>query len=161
MYNEMGVLIGMVHAMIPLAVLSMLPVMSGIDNRLTLAASTMGASRSDRFWLVYFPLSMPGVVAAGLLTFITSLGFFIVPAFLGGRQQTMLAQTIITQVQEIVNWPFAAVLATMLVVAALVVIAIYNKLLAFRHFHRAAAFKARRRCRQIARYADLAMEFWQ
>lgn len=128
MYNELGVLIGMVHAMIPLAVLSMLPVMSGIDNRLTLAASTMGASRSDRFWLVYFPLSMPGVVAAGLLTFITSLGFFIVPAFLGGRQQTMLAQTIITQVQEIVNWPFAAVLATMLVVAALLVIAIYNRL---------------------------------
>lgn len=128
MYNELGVLIGMVHAMIPLAVLSMLPVMSGIDNRLTLAASTMGASRSDRFWLVYFPLSMPGVVAAGLLTFITSLGFFIVPAFLGGRQQTMLAQTIITQIQEIVNWPFAAVLATMLVVAALIVIAIYNKL---------------------------------
>jgi len=128
MYNELGVLIGMVHAMIPLAVLSMLPVMSGIDNRLTLAASTMGASRSDRFWLVYFPLSMPGVVAAGLLTFITSLGFFIVPAFLGGRHQTMLAQAIITQVQEIVNWPFAAVLATMLVVAALVVIAIYNKL---------------------------------
>src|SRR5690606_30578934 len=128
MYNELGVLIGMVHAMIPLAVLSMLPVMSGIDNRLTLAASTMGASRSDRFWLVYFPLSMPGVVAAGLLTFITSLGFFIVPAFLGGRQQTMLAQAIITQVQEIVNWPFAAVLATLLVAAALVVIGIYNKL---------------------------------
>ncbi|MBV2143651.1 ABC transporter permease subunit [Falsochrobactrum sp. TDYN1] len=128
MYNEFGVLVGMVHAMIPLAVLSMLPVMSGIDNRLTLAASTMGASRSDRFWLVYFPLSMPGVVAAGLLTFITSLGFFIVPAFLGGRQQTMLAQTIITQVQEIVNWPFAAVLATMLVAAALLVIGIYNKL---------------------------------
>src|SRR5690606_17506284 len=128
MYNELGVLIGMVHALIPLAVLSMLPVMSGIDNRLTLAASTMGASRSDRFWLVYFPLSMPGVVAAGLLTFITSLGFFIVPAFLGGRHQTMLAQAIITQVQEIVNWPFAAVLATMLVVAALIVIAIYNKL---------------------------------
>lgn len=128
MYNELGVLIGMVHAMIPLAVLSMLPVMSGIDSRLTLAASTMGASRSDRFWLVYFPLSMPGVVAAGLLTFITSLGFFIVPAFLGGRQQTMLAQAIITQVQEIVNWPFAAVLATMLVVAALIVIVVYNKL---------------------------------
>jgi len=128
MYNELGVLIGMVHAMIPLAVLSMLPVMSGIDSRLTLAASTMGASRSDRFWLVYFPLSMPGVVAAGLLTFITSLGFFIVPAFLGGRQQTMLAQAIITQVQEIVNWPFAAVLATMLVVAALIVIVMYNKL---------------------------------
>jgi len=127
MYNEAGVIIGMVHAMMPLAVLTMLPVMNGIDRRLTAAAATMGASRSQRFWLVYFPLSMPGVAAAGLLTFITSLGFFIVPAFLGGRGQTMLAQTIITQVQELLNWPFAAVLASLMVAAALTAIWVYNR----------------------------------
>ncbi|MBV0891915.1 ABC transporter permease subunit [Paracoccus sp. Z118] len=127
MYNELGVIIGMVHAMMPLAVLTMLPVMNGIDRRLTLAAGTMGASRSQRFWLVYFPLSVPGAAAAGLLTFITSLGFFIVPAFLGGSGQTMLAQTIITQVQELVNWSFAAVLASLMVVAALISIWIYNR----------------------------------
>lgn len=128
MYNELGVIIGMVHAMMPLAVLTMLPVMNGVDQRLSLAAGTMGASRSQRFWLVYFPLSAPGVAAAGLLTFITSLGFFIVPAFLGGRGETMLAQAIITQVQELVNWSFAAVLASLLVAAALVSIWIYNRL---------------------------------
>lgn len=128
MYNELGVIIGMVHAMMPLAVLTMLPVMNDIDQRLSLAAGTMGASRSQRFWLVYFPLSAPGVAAAGLLAFITSLGFFIVPAFLGGRGQTMLAQAIITQVQELVNWSFAAVLASLLVVTALASIWIYNRL---------------------------------
>ncbi len=128
MYNELGVIIGMVHAMMPLAVLTMLPVMNGIDQRLSLAAGTMGASRSQRFWLVYFPLSAPGAAAAGLLTFITSLGFFIVPAFLGGRGQTMLAQAIITQVQELVNWSFAAVLASLLIVTALASIWIYNRL---------------------------------
>jgi ABC-type spermidine/putrescine transport system permease subunit II len=127
MYNELGVIIGMVHAMMPLAVLTMLPVMNSIDKRLTLAAGTMGAGRSERFWLIYFPLSVPGVAAAGLLTFITSLGFFIVPAFLGGRGQTMLAQTIITQVQELVNWAFAAVLASLMVAAALIAIWIYNR----------------------------------
>lgn len=126
MYNELGVVIGMVHAMMPLAVLTMLPVMNGIDRRLPLAAGTMGATRSQRFWLIYFPLSVPGAAAAGLLCFITSLGFFIVPAFLGGRQQTMLAQTIITQVQELVNWNFAAVLASFIVLAALISIWIYN-----------------------------------
>ena len=127
MYNELGVVIGMVHAMMPLAVLTMLPVMNGIDRRLTLAAGTLGAGRAQRFWLVYFPLSMPGAAAAGLLTFITSLGFFIVPAFLGGRGQTMLAQTIISQVQELVNWSFAAVLASFMVAAALISIWIYNR----------------------------------
>jgi len=128
MYNEFGVIIGMVHAMMPLAILTMVPVMANIDKRLSLAAGSLGAQRSQRFWLIEFPLAMPGVAAGGLLTFITSLGFFIVPAYLGGRGQTMLAQIIIVQVQELVNWAFAAVLSVMLVVAALVVIWFYDRL---------------------------------
>ncbi|SFC84149.1 ABC transporter permease subunit [Salipiger profundus] len=127
MYNELGVLVGMVHAMMPLAILTMVPVMTGIDQRLPLAAGSLGAKRAQRFWLIEFPLAMPGVAAGGLLTFITSLGFFIVPAYLGGRGQTMLAQIIIMQVQELVNWAFAAVLSVMLVVAALVAIWIYDQ----------------------------------
>lgn len=127
MYNEFGVLIGMVHAMMPLAILTMVPVMANLDSRMTQAAGTLGAQPSYRFWLIKFPLSMPGVAAGGLLTFITSLGFFIVPAYLGGRGQTMLAQIIIVQVQELVNWAFAAVLSVMLVLAALVAIAIYDR----------------------------------
>lgn len=128
MYNEFGVIVGMVHAMMPLAILTMMPVMSGIDGRLTQAAGTLGAGAAHRFWMVYFPLSVPGMAAGGLLTFITSLGFFIVPAFLGGRQQTMLAQLIIVQVQELVNWAFAGVLATMLLVSALLACWIYNRI---------------------------------
>lgn len=128
MYNEFGVIVGMVHAMMPLAVLTMMPVMAGIDRRLGQAAGTLGAGNSHRFWMVYFPLSIPGMAAGGLLTFITSLGFFIVPAFLGGRQQTMLAQLIIVQVQELVNWAFAGVLATMLLVTAMLACWIYNHL---------------------------------
>ncbi|MGO4854012.1 ABC transporter permease subunit [Phaeovulum sp. W22_SRMD_FR3] len=128
MYNEFGVIIGMVHAMMPLAILTMVPVMVNIDSRLSLAAGSMGARRAQRFWLIEFPLAMPGVAAAGLLTFITSLGFFIVPAYLGGRGQTMLAQIIIVQVQELVNWAFAAVLSVMLVLAALVAIWFYDRL---------------------------------
>ncbi|MFT4012808.1 MAG: ABC transporter permease subunit [Paracoccus sp. (in: a-proteobacteria)] len=127
MYNEFGVLVGMVHAMMPLAILTMLPVMSEIDLRLTQAARSLGAGRTQGFWMVYFPLSIPGVAAAGLLTFITSLGFFIVPAYLGGRGQTMLAQVIITQVQELVNWAFAAVLAALMVATALIAIWIYDQ----------------------------------
>jgi len=125
--NELGVMIGMVHAMVPLAVMTMLPVMAGIDRRLVQAAQTLGASPAHAFWLVYFKLSLPGVAAAGLLVFISSLGFFIVPAFLGGRRETMLAQLIITQVQELLNWSFAGALAAMMLVAALVSCWIYDR----------------------------------
>lgn len=128
MYNEIGVLIGMVHGMMPLAILTMLPVIVNVDRRLSSAAATLGAGRSQRFWLIEFPLALPGVAAGGLLTFITSLGFFIVPAYLGGRQQTMLAQIIITQVQEMANWAFAAVLSVMLVAAALMAIWVYDRI---------------------------------
>ncbi|HEY5796278.1 MAG TPA: ABC transporter permease subunit [Bosea sp. (in: a-proteobacteria)] len=127
LHNEFGVMVGMVHAMVPLAVMTMLPVMAGIDRRLVQAAQTLGASPAHAFWLVYFKLSLPGVAAAGLLVFISSLGFFIVPAFLGGRQQTMLAQLIITQVQELLNWPFAGALAAMMLAAALLSCWVYDR----------------------------------
>ncbi|SDG93096.1 ABC transporter permease subunit [Bosea robiniae] len=128
LHNMFGVMVGMVHAMVPLAVMTMLPVMTGIDRRLVQAAQTLGAAPARAFWLVYFKLSLPGVAAAGLLVFISSLGFFIVPAFLGGRQETMLAQLIITQVQELLNWSFAGALAAMMLAAALVSCWIYDRL---------------------------------
>ncbi|WP_376985628.1 ABC transporter permease subunit [Bosea sp. R86505] len=128
LHNEFGVMVGMVHAMVPLAVMTMLPVMAGIDRRLVQAAQTLGASPAHAFWLVYFKLSLPGVAAAGLLVFISSLGFFIVPAFLGGRRETMLAQLIITQVQELLNWPFAGALAAMMLAAALVSCWVYDRI---------------------------------
>lgn len=128
LHNQFGVMVGMVHAMVPLAVMTMLPVMTGIDRRLVQAAQTLGAAPARAFWLVYFKLSLPGVAAAGLLVFISSLGFFIVPAFLGGRQETMLAQLIITQVQELLNWSFAGALSAMMLAAALASCVIYDRL---------------------------------
>lgn len=125
--NEFGVLVGMVHTMVPLAVMTMLPVMVGVDRRLVAAAQTLGATPAKAFWLVYYKLSFPGVAAAGLLVFISSLGFFIVPAFLGGRQQTMLAQLIITQISELLNWSFAGALAMLMLVTALIAVALYDR----------------------------------
>ncbi|WP_244631298.1 ABC transporter permease subunit [Aureimonas sp. ME7] len=127
MYNEFGVMVGMVHAMVPLAVITMLPVMGSIDRRLGQAAQTLGATPSHSFWLVYFKLSLPGATAAGLLVFISSLGFFIVPAFLGGSRNTMLAQLVITQIQELLNWSFAGALATLMLVSALLACWIYDR----------------------------------
>jgi putative spermidine/putrescine transport system permease protein len=127
LHNEVGVLIGMVHAQLPLAVLTMLPVMIEIDRKLMQAAGSLGADSAQTFWLVFFPLSMPGVTAAGLLTFVSSLGFFIVPALLGGRQQTMLAQLVISQVQELLDWSFAGAIATLLLATALAFCLIYDR----------------------------------
>lgn len=147
LHNEFGVMVGMVHAMVPLAVMTMLPVMLGIDRRLVQAAQTLGASPSRAFWQVYFKLSLPGVTAAGLLVFISSLGFFIVPAFLGGRRETMLAQLIITQVQELLNWAFAGALAAMMLATALIACWIYDRLFGISTISGGSAQESRGRIR--------------
>ncbi len=123
-----AVLIGMVHALIPLAVMTMLPIMQGINAQLSQAAQTLGANRSVAFFTVFVPLSAPGVAAAALLVFITSLGFFIVPSLLGTPRETMIAQLVISSVMELLNLPFAGALSTVLLVCALVVFLAYDKL---------------------------------
>ncbi len=128
-YNFSGVMIGMVHGMLPLAVLTMMPVMLDVDRNLVRAAHTLGAAGGQSFWRVYFPLSLPGVAAAGLLVFITSLGFFIVPALLGGARETMISQVIISTLLELMNWRFAGALALVLLIAAMLVFYLYDRLL--------------------------------
>lgn len=128
-YNFTGVMIGMTHALMPLGIMTMVSVMENIDANLPRAASTLGARGGQAFWRVYFPLSLPGVAAAGLLVFITALGFFIVPALLGGRLETMITQVIISQIQEMMNWSFGGAVAMLLLVTALLVFYFYDRAL--------------------------------
>lgn len=129
LYSMTSVMVGMVHALMPLAVLTMLSVMETIDRNLLPAASTMGARGGQAFWRIYFPLSLPGVAAAGLLVFITSLGFFITPALLGSPQQTMITQVIIQQVEEMLNYAFAGAISMLLLVTSLFVFYLYDRAL--------------------------------
>ncbi len=123
-----GVLVGMIHGMLPLAVMTLLPIMQGIGSQYTLAAETLGASRTESFFTVYLPLSMPGVAAAALLVFITSLGFFIVPALLGTPADTMIAQLVIASILELFNVHFAGALSVLLLACAVVVFLLYDRL---------------------------------
>lgn len=126
LFSHLTVLFGMVHTMLPLAIITMLPTMLAVDERLPLAAATLGASRAHAFWRVFFPLSMPGVAAAGLLVLVASLGFFVTPALIGSPQETMIGQVIISQILALHNWPLGAALTSMLIVSALVVCLVYN-----------------------------------
>ena len=128
-FNFTGVMIGMVHALMPLCILTMLSVMENIDSNLSKAASTLGARGGQSFWRVYFPLSVPGVAAGGMLVFITALGFFITPALLGGARDTMIVQVIIFQIQEVLNWGFAGAVAMLLFVSVLIIFFLYDRLL--------------------------------
>lgn len=126
-WNELGIVIGMVHYMVPYAVLPMLASMRDIDPRLLAAARGLGASRFTVFRRVFFPLSAPGLAASGVLVFIFSLGFYITPAILGGGRTLMAAEWIKMQILDIVRWGMGAMLATVLVIAILTTLAVFSR----------------------------------
>lgn len=125
LYGRGAVIMAMTHALLPLAILTMLPVMTQVEPELERAALTMGASRAQAFWRVFFHLSLPGPTAAGLLVFISAIGFFIAPTLLGSPRDTTLAPLIIAQIDSMLSWNFAAALAVLLVVCTLVVCILY------------------------------------
>ena len=77
---------------------------------------------------MYFPLSLPGVASGALLVFIVSLGFFITPALLGSGREIMIAQIIIEQMEELLNWSFSGAVAVLLLTTTLVVFFLYDQL---------------------------------
>jgi putative spermidine/putrescine transport system permease protein len=117
--NELGVVIGMVHAMLPYAILTLYANMRGIDLRLLSAARGLGATRGEAFRLVFLPLTRPGILGATVLVFILSLGFYVTPAILGGGKTLMIAEYIALQINETLRWGLGTMLATTLMLAVL------------------------------------------
>ncbi|HXP75828.1 MAG TPA: ABC transporter permease [Stellaceae bacterium] len=117
--NTTGVLIGMVQIMLPYMVLPIAAQIGKMDRRLLNAARSLGASAPRTFLHVYFPLTLPGVFAGALVTLVLSLGFFVIPALLGGRRDVLIAQLIDFNLTKVLNWEFAAALGTLLLVATM------------------------------------------
>lgn len=122
--NTFGVILGMVHVMLPLAILPLYSALGGIDQRLTAAARGLGCSRWRAFAWVFLPLSASGLVASTVLVFVFSLGFFITPAVLGGGRVIMIAEYIRTQFEVALRWGYASMLATTLLVSVFIILAL-------------------------------------
>jgi putative spermidine/putrescine transport system permease protein len=131
-YNRLGVLIGMVQVQLPFMVLPLYAVLSRIHPRYGQAAATLGAPPVTEFRRVYLPLSLPGVFTGCALVFITSLGYYITPALLGGRQDLMIAQLILIQIGDFGNWGLAGALAIILLFGAAVSLALLHRIAATR-----------------------------
>ena len=117
--NETGVLIGMIHVMVPYAVLTLYANMRGIDAGLVAAARSLGASRWQAFRMVFLPLTAPGLIGAGMLVFILSLGFYITPALLGGGKVLMIAEYVAVQINDTLRWGLGTMLAATLMISVL------------------------------------------
>lgn len=132
LYNELAVCIGMVHYMLPYAILPLYANMRGIDGRLIAAALGLGASRLDAFLRIFLPLSTPGIVGASVLVFIFSLGFFVTPAILGGGRTQMIAEYMSWLILDRILWGPGTMLATVLVATVLLLLWLLSRFLDLR-----------------------------
>jgi ABC-type spermidine/putrescine transport system permease subunit I len=126
--NFTGVLIGMVHVLLPYRVLPIYGAVRRVDPAVVAAAAGLGASSWRIFWRIYIPLTLNGIFAGCVLVFVLSLGFFITPALLGGGRVIMIAVLIEQQVREFLNWGFAAALSIVLLAVVLAVYVLLNRL---------------------------------
>jgi len=131
-YNRVGVLIGMVQVQLPFMILPLYSVLLRIDPSYSLAAATLGAPPMRNFLRVYFPLSLPGVFTGCALVFIISLGYFITPALLGGPRDVMIAQLILSEIEDFGNWGLAGSLSAVLLLSAALTVWIGYRLSAAR-----------------------------
>lgn len=116
LFNRTGVVIGMTNYLLPFMVL---PIMASLMNQnwnLHFAAQIMGAGPLRIFTRITLPLSLPGVFAGTLMCLTLSLGMYITPALLGGRQDMMLANLVDFYTRQTLDWTLASAIAIVLLV---------------------------------------------
>ena len=127
LYTPFSVLVAMVQILLPLTTVVLFGAMLRIDRTLVAAAKIHGASGWQAFRTVFFPLSLPGVYGAGLLLFVLSLGFYVTPALLGSPRQTMIAQTIMVEASELLDWEQASAAGVVLLLVTTLIAWLYNR----------------------------------
>src|SRR5579859_1362086 len=119
MFTPTAVIIGIVSVNLSYVVLTLSSVIEGIDRRAEEAALSLGATPFETWRLVTLPLALPGLLAAGVLSFILSMNAYATPVLLGGPSFQMMAPVVADQVLQRANWPFGASLGFVLMLVTL------------------------------------------
>lgn len=128
LHTYFGVVCGMSYILLPYMIFSLTPIMQQIEPNLFMASENLGASPFTTFRKIFLPLSLPGVVGGFSIVFLTSLGYYIVPALLGGQENTMMSQLIQTAINKELNWNFAAAISVVLILVTIIVMLFTQKL---------------------------------
>ena len=127
LFNRTGVIIAMVHILLPFMILPLYSVMKSVPGNYLRAAISLGSPPLSAFLRVYLPQTYPGIAAGGLLVFITCIGYYVTPALLGGAGDQMLSYYVAQYTNVEVNWGMACALGGVLLSTTLVLYALYRK----------------------------------
>jgi putrescine transport system permease protein len=120
--------LGIVYSYLPFMILPLYATLVKMEPALEEAAADLGASPLGVFWLVTFPLSLPGVVAGVLLCFIPFVGVFVIPYLLAGSNSLMIGQTLWLEFFTNKDWPVASAVAIVLLVLLIAPLLLYDRL---------------------------------
>jgi putrescine transport system permease protein len=126
--TDTAMYIGIVYSYLPFMILPLFATLSKMEPALEEAAADLGATPRETFWLVTFPLSLPGVVAGCLLCFIPIVGEFVIPDLLAGSQSLMIGQTLWLEFFTNKDWPVASSIAVVLLAVLLAPLLLYDRL---------------------------------
>jgi putative spermidine/putrescine transport system permease protein len=127
LFNRTGVIIAMVHILLPFMILPLYSVMKSVPPTYLRAAVSLGSTPLAAFFRVYVPQTYPGIGAGALLVFILSIGYYVTPALLGGADDQMLSYYVAQYTNVNVNWGMASALGALLLAATLVLYAVYRR----------------------------------
>lgn len=127
LFNRTGVIIAMVHILLPFMILPLYSVMKSVPSTYVRAAVSLGSPPLAAFLRIYVPQTYPGIGAGALLVFILAIGYYVTPALLGGADDQMLSYYIAQYTNVNVNWGMAAALGALLLGATLVLYGVYRR----------------------------------
>lgn len=128
LYNRTGVVIGMTHYLLPFMVFPLYSSLRTIDPSVIAAAKLMGAGPRHIFWRVILPLTRPGLVAGSVLCMLLSMGMFITPALLGGRQDFMLSNLVEYYIRTALDWNAASAIAVIMFAATVAILVAQSRM---------------------------------
>jgi spermidine/putrescine transport system permease protein len=122
LFTYWAIVIGLVHAYLPYAILTCYVSLQSIDDSLIEAARSLGASPLQAFLRLTLPLSTPGILAGVILIFVPVIGSFMEPRILGGKNAIMLGPLIENQFTAVFNWPLGAALSFIILAMVLLIL---------------------------------------
>ena len=117
-----AIIIGLAHALLPYAVLTIMGSLNGINPNLESAAMSLGATRTRTFFRVLLPLCLPGIAGGFILVFSIAISAYATPAILGGPATQVAATAIYTFMMQLLEWSLGAALAVVLIACSLMLL---------------------------------------
>ena len=128
LYSEGGLVFALAQVHMPLMVLPVITALSRVDPNLADASAALGAGAWRTFLRITVPLTLAGVIAGCLLTYCMSLTAFITQTLIGGGQMLLMPGYIYQQAAAVQDWPFAAAISVVFLVAVLAAVTVFNLL---------------------------------